>query len=206
MIENTTDLKTEFEKPMLKLKNDIQILTVGADLITCENRGEYEILLHQDNQAASFLKQITAYWDGTEENPGPVKAAYKLHKDLSAKKNAFIKPLEAFRTVLGRVSGAYLAKEQEKARQQAAALAKQAIEMGLDTSLLPLEAQKVSAGDGRCMVENWVYVVTDEALIPRKYLILNHKLIQSEVENLKDKTNIGGILPKMIPSVRRTGR
>ena len=290
--------------PTSEIEKSIATLTAGHELISCATRAEYDTLIHQDDIAAGFEKQVESYWDGTKETPGPVAKAYSLWKDLTSKRKAMLDPLKAFRSAVGKVTGPFLQAEQrreqerldailrqaeeikrkqeaelaaqaeklrkeqaaeakrladhaealrkqqakeaaiqaekfknspaEKARQAAifkqqqeeakAEAARQAEELRqeqaeaqerlareaqarmIDTSLIPTVAEQVSAGPGRCSVEKWIYEVTDENLVPRKYLILDHKFIKKEVEHYKDKTNIPGISPKLDPTTRRTGR
>lgn len=253
-MENTAD-------PTASIKNQIMVLTEGAELISCETRSDYELLVKQEDAAVAFKKQVEDYW-----NPSIAKA-HALHKELTGKRAEMLKPLEAFIAVTKRVGGAFLALEQRReqerldamrreaerirreqeaklAAEQAAFRAKQEAERKaaeeafknspaelakakarleaeqqaqrerearqaeemIDTSLVPSEAAKVSAGAGRTAVETWTYVVEDESLVPRKYLVLNTKAIQSEVTNFKDKTQIPGIKAVKETSTRRTGR
>ena len=203
-----TNTKENMEQinPTSEIEKSIATLTAGHELITCQTREEYEILCKQDDTAAGFEKQVAEYWDGNKEKPGPVAKAYSLWKDLTSKRKTMLDPLKAFRSAVSRVTGPYLCQEQEKARQQAAALAKQAEKAGIDTSLIPMEAPKVEAGDGRALVQTWVFEVVDEAKVPREYLVIDEVKIRKVVQALKDKTNTSGIVARMEASVRRTGR
>jgi len=130
-------LKEEVEAPVLKMKNEVANLCMGADLITCETRTDYELLIKQDNVAAGFEKRVTEYWDGTDENPGPIKKAHDLHKVLTLKRAEMLNPLKAFRQAVGRITGGWLALEQrreqdrlDKLRREAEAIrAKQEAEL-----------------------------------------------------------------------------
>lgn len=252
--------KTELD-PTASIKNQIMVLTEGAELIACETRSDYELLVKQEDAAVAFKKQVEDYW-----NPSIAKAN-ALHKELTGKRGEMLKPLEAFIAVTKKVGGAFLALEQRReqerldamrreaeriraeqeaklAAEQAAFRAKQEAERKaaeeafknspeelakakarleaeqqaqrerearkaeemIDTSLVPASATKVSAGAGRTAVETWTYEVVDESLVPRKYLVLNTKAIQSEVTSFKDKTQIPGIRAVKETSTRRTGR
>ena len=182
-----------------KIKTEIQTLTEGAEFLSVTTRPEYEALCKQEDCAVAFKKQVEDYW-----NP-LVKKAHEVHKDLTSKRGEMLKPLEAFLATVKRVGGAYLAQEQIKAQGEAAALQKQAEEMGLDTSMIP-QAEQVSAGEGRTAVETHDYEVTDESLIPRQFLTLDHKAIKAVVVALKDKTQIPGIRVIKNTGIRRTGK
>lgn len=253
-MENTAD-------PTASIKNQIMVLTEGAELISCDSRSDYELLVKQEDAAVAFKKQVEDYW-----NPSIAKA-HALHKELTGKRAEMLKPLEAFIAVTKKVGGAFLALEQRReqerldamrreaerirreqeaklAAEQAAFRAKQEAERKaaeeafknspaelakakarleaeqqaqrerearqaeemIDTSLVPSEAAKVSAGAGRTSVKTYTYRVVDESLVPRKYLVLNTKAIQSEVTCFKEKTNIPGIEVVEETSTRRTGR
>lgn len=250
------------------IKQEIAMLTDGADMISCETREEYGILCRQADAANAIKKQVEAYWDGTKDNPGPIPKAYSLWKDLTTKRGAMLKPLEAFLATCGRVGGAFLALEQKREQEmldalrreaeairarQEAELAKQAAELKakqeaerkaqelafknspaelakakarmeaeqaearrrmeeeakarmVDTAAIPVTVDKVSAGEGRTTVQTWTFRVTNEALVPRQYLILDTKAIGAVITALKEKANIPGIEAVMETSVRRTGK
>lgn len=188
------------EEKIVSIKNEIATLTEGAEFLVCEDRAGYECLLKQEDMAQAMKSQVEEYW------AEPIAKAHSLHKDLTTRRKAMLDPLESFIKAVKRVAGGYLALEQKKAQEQAVALQKQASEMGLDTSLVPQADTKPIVGEGRTMVQTWTFDVTDENLVPRKYLILNTALIRDEVRALKDKTQIPGITPRMETSVRRTGR
>lgn len=181
------------------IKKDIAVLCEGADFLECENREQYALLIRQEDSAVAMKKQVEEYF-----NPD-IKKAHELHKSLTAKRKALLDPIESFIGSIKRVTGGYLAKEQEKAKEQAVALEKQAAEMGIDTSLIPQNSQ-IEAGEGRAVVQTWTFDVVDEALVPRQYLMLDTKAISKVVTALKDRANIPGIRVRVETSVRRTGK
>lgn len=256
------------EEKLVSIKNEIMVLTEGMEMISCDSRQEYEVLMRQEDAANAIKKQVEAYWDGSKTEPGPIPKAYSLWKDLTTKRAEHLKPLEAFIGTVKRVGGAFLALEQKREQdrldalrreaeairaRQEAELVKQAAELRakqeaerkaqelafknspaelarakarmeaeqaearrrmeeeakarmVDTAALPVTVDKVSAGEGRTTVQTWTFRVTNEALVPRQYLILNEKAIGAVITALKDKANIPGIEAVMETSVRRTGK
>lgn len=187
-----------------EIKTAIANLTEGSEFLSVTTPEEYKGLLKMEDTAVGFKKQIKEYWNGTEEKPGPIPKAYDVWKELCSKRNALLDPIESFLKVTKRIGGAYLAKEQQKQQEQAAALQKQATQMGLDTSLIPQEAPKPNLGGGRTLVQTWTFRVVDENQVPREYLVLDTKKIQGVVTALKDKTNIPGVEVFKENTIRRT--
>lgn len=183
-----------------QMQNQVAKLTEGADMLVISTRQEYEALCRQEDVAVAIKKQVEEYF-------GPdIKKAHELHKSLTGKRKALVDPLDKFIAICKSVGGAYLMAEQRAKEAQQAKLAAQAKEMGLDTSLVPQEAPKAEAGAGRAIVQTWTYEVVNEALIPRKYWVLDHAKIRLDVTNFKDKAEIPGIKVVQQSSVRRTGK
>lgn len=182
------------------IKREIATLTEGCEFLSVSTRPEYDCLIKQEDAAVALKKQVEEYF-----NPDIAKAN-ALHKSLTAKRKALIEPIDRFLAASRRAVGIYLAQEQEKARQQAAALQEQAAKAGIDTSLIPTEAPKADLGSGRTLVQTWTYDIVDEAQVPREYLMLDTAKIQKVVTAMKDKTNIPGIRVRQEASTRRTGK
>lgn len=255
------------EDPTLNIKTEIAKITEGQELISVTTREEYAALCRQEDIAVGLKKQVLAYFDGTEDKPGPVPKAYSLWKDLCGKRGDLVKPLDTFIALSKSVGNAFLASEQRKEQarldairkeaerikaeqearaakeaeelrqrqeaerkaaeqafrnspaelakakarleaEQAAERARQAAkaqEEAIDTSMMPTQAAKVSAGDNRTMVETWDYEMIDEALIPRAYMIIDTAKIRKQVQLTKNLTNIPGIRPIKKMEVRRAG-
>jgi len=90
---------------------------------------------------------------------------------------------------------------EERAEQERRAKAQM-----LDTSQVPQAPTRADPGEGRTTVQIWTYDVEDEALVPRKYLMLDHKAIKAVVTALKDKAGIAGIKPRRETGIRRIGK
>lgn len=108
------------------IKKDIAVLCEGADLMVCETRADYELLLKQEDIANSMKKQVEAYWNGTKDAPGPIPKAYSLWKDLTEKRGAMLKPLDTFLATCRRVGGGFLALEQKREQERLDALRREA--------------------------------------------------------------------------------
>ena len=108
------------------IKMEIATLVEGAELISVTTREEYEVLCRQEDVAVGLKKQVLAYFDGTEDKPGPVPKAYSLWKDLCGKRGDMVKPLDAFITLSKRVCGGFLAEEQRKEQARLDAIRKEA--------------------------------------------------------------------------------
>jgi hypothetical protein len=191
---------SKMEEQIAVIKNEIQALSEGADMLECSSRQDYENLVRQEDTAVAMKKQVESYFNDD------ISKAYSLHKSLTAKRKELLDPIETFIKAAKRVMGEYLALEQRKAQEQAVALQKQAEEMGLDTSLVPQMDTSPQLGEGRALVQHWTFKVVDEALVPRQYLMLDTKAIGAVITALKDRANIPGIEAVMETSVRRTGR
>lgn len=191
------------EKSMVKIEEvsqQIATLVEGAEFLSVSTRSEYDCLVKMEDTAAGFVKQVHEYWDGL------VEKAHSAHKDVCGKRKAQLDPLESFIKVCRRVSGAYLAQEQQKAQEQASLLMAQAAKAGIDTSMVPQAPAKADPGSGRTLVQTWTFSVEDEAKIPREYFVLDTSKVQKVVTALKDKTSVPGIRVFQENSIRRTGR
>lgn len=114
------------EDPTLTIKTDIAKLTEGQELISVTTRAEFDALCRQEDIAVGLKKQVLAYFDGTEDKPGPVPKAYSLWKDLCGKRGDLVKPLDTFIALSKRVGNAFLADEQRKEQARLDAIRKEA--------------------------------------------------------------------------------
>lgn len=112
-----------------EIKNQVATLTEGYELMTCDTREEYAVICKQKDMAAKMMEQVTEYWDGTKDKPGPIKKAYDTWKDLTGKRGAMLKPLEAFVSVCGKVGGKFLADEQQREQARLDQIRRQAEEI-----------------------------------------------------------------------------
>ena len=165
---------------------------IGDRFLAAEQRREQERLDAMRREA----ERIRAY---QEAKLAAEQAAFRAKQEAERKaaEEAFKNSPEELAKAKARLEAEQQAQREREARQ--------AEEM-IDTSLVPASAAKVSAGAGRTSVKTYTYEVTDESLVPRKYLVLNTKAIQSEVTCFKEKTNIPGIKVVEETSTRRTGR
>jgi len=106
--------------PSARIKNEISVLTEGAELISCTTREEYTVLCKQEDTATAMKAQVEAYW-----NPS-IEKAYALHRELTGKRKAFLDPLEAFIKTCKRIGGGYLSLEQRKEQERLDALRREA--------------------------------------------------------------------------------
>jgi len=94
--------------------------------------------------------------------------------------------------------------DRERARAEVDAILDKAIEE--ETKLVPSfiipEAPK---SEGLSMRDCWDFEITDEALIPREYLVPDESKLRRVVKAMKDKTNIPGIRAVNRPIMARTG-
>lgn len=114
------------DEQMAVIKKDISVLCEGADLMVCETRQDYELLLKQEDLANNMKKQVEAYWNGSKEAPGPIPKAYSLWKDLTEKRGQMLKPLDTFLATCRRVGGGFLALEQKREQERLDALRREA--------------------------------------------------------------------------------
>ncbi|MFA5115592.1 MAG: hypothetical protein WC469_06025 [Candidatus Omnitrophota bacterium] len=103
-----------------ELSRQITVITEGTEFMVCETRQDYELLCKREDAAVAFKKQVEDYWDPL------VKKAHEVHKDLTGKRGAHLKPLEAFLAAVKKIGGGYLAAEQAEKQRQADIVAAEA--------------------------------------------------------------------------------
>jgi hypothetical protein len=108
------------EEQIAVIKNEIQALSEGADMLECNSRQDYEILVRQEDAAVAIKKQVEDYF-----NPD-IKKAHELHKSLTLKRKTLLDPIEAFISSVKRVGGAFLALEQKREQDRLDALRREA--------------------------------------------------------------------------------
>lgn len=201
MLENT-----DIEQGIITL-SDHGLRVKIVDNTTYQAAAEI-LLLHKDMQ-----KKIEAYFK-------PLKgAAHTSWKQIVAAESAELDKLIPVETYLKKEIGRYQA-EQEQSRRAAEnrlrleamkaeeerrlAAAVQAEAEGykdeaaeiLETPVfvpMPTLTKTVPAIKGLVAKTVWKFRVTNEALVPRQYLILNETAIRIVVTALKDKANIPGV-------------
>lgn len=167
--------------------------SVGGNYLMLEQRREQERLDKIRREAEEIRRKQEAELAAQAE---------KLRRQQEAELK---RQQEAFKN-----SPAELARQAEilrvKQAEAQAALKREAEARMIDTAAIPTEAPKTEAGEGRAQVQTWKFRVKDANLVPRSFMVLNEKMIQSVVTAMKDKTQIAGIEVFMESSVRRTGR
>ncbi|MSR15331.1 MAG: hypothetical protein EXR86_12365 [Gammaproteobacteria bacterium] len=164
------------------------------------------------------LRAISAEIDATFD--GPISAAFKTHVEIvSAKKLHSLPVEEAARVVKNKmIAWDYEQKRlrqleqarldrcsRERAEAEALTLALELEKAGLKEEAAqvieePIRAEVVLAPnltpkiDGFSYRSSWRFKITDEALLPRAFLIPDDKKIGAMVRALKAATNIPGVL------------
>jgi hypothetical protein len=117
-------VNTEKPKPnMDALSTQLSTMVQGAELISVTNREEYAAICKQEDVAVGLRKQVTDYFDPD------VKKAHELHKSLTAKRKAFLDPIDAFLTTVKRIQSGYLEKERREEQARLEVIRKQAEEI-----------------------------------------------------------------------------
>lgn len=181
----------------------------------------------QFQEAMELLRRVKGLWNRLEAErvkvTGPLNAALKTVNDW------FRTPLDKLRRAeahLKDVSGGFEARErarvqeeerqarlradaerEELERRAASASARgntvkaeelrtrAAATVAKPAETAPLKARGASFG------EHWTYTVTDEAAVPREYLMVDHAKIRGVVTALKGATRIPGVSVQMKPQV-----
>ena len=172
----------------------------------------------QYSQAADELKSIKAKWKDIDSQR---KALKRPISEAGASIQAFFKEpleyLEKAESVLKiamvdysdeqeRIRAEAERKEQEKARKREEKLRKQAAdaaEKGNDAraetledradnvQVAPVQAAPKVAGVSK--VQTWTFEITDPALVPDKYKVIDEKRVRAVVKAMKGDSNIPGI-------------
>jgi len=180
-------------------------------------------------EAGTVLKQIKALRKEIGNVFDPIiKKAHAAHKEAVARKRETDAPLvEADRTLRGRMGEYYQEQERKRREEEAANLAAarkaeeerqlrmaELAEANGETEL----AEEILAADPAPVVavpsapkptaenvhtqQTWKFRITDEAKIPRKYLMIDTKKIGQIVRAMKSETDIPGIEAYAESSVR----
>lgn len=170
---------------------------VSAIKIMDEEAYEYGAQLLKD---ASALKK-----EAESVFADAVKKAHELHKDLLAQKKKLVAPIAKAETLLKKKLNDYRT-EQERIRREkeAAALAEsQALaDLGMEELATEIELPKEAPKHGISQVTTWKFKITDEAAIPRDFLVPDMQAIGAWVRARKDKANIPGVEVYAETSVR----
>jgi hypothetical protein len=166
---------------------------VGGQFLAIEQRREQERLDVIRKQAEEIRKKQEAE---------AAKEAEALRRKQEAEAKAQAERFKNSPSELARQAEILRVKQAEAQAQ----LKRDAEARMIDTAAIPTEAPKTEAGEGRAQVQTWKYRVKDLDLVPRSFMALNEKMVQSVVTAMKDKTQIPGIEVYMESSVRRTGK
>jgi len=166
--------------------------SVGGAFLALEQRREQKRLDALRKQAEEMRREQEAKIAAEAEALRVKQEAERKAQEIAFKNS----PAELARAK-ARMEAERLAAEAELQRKR---------DSVIDTSMMPTEAAKVSAGEGKATVQTWTYDIVDENAIPRQFMTPNLVAIKAMVTAMKDKCNIPGVKVRMETSVRRTGR
>jgi hypothetical protein len=187
-------------------------MLVQAQALTVTTAEEYEeageVLLRLNSRAKEVEAQKATLWD-------PLAV---LTKNVQAIFNPPLKVLDTAKKLVSSKMGAYaqeqanialerqrLADEEaEEARQKLLAKAEKASDDGNHARAVILEARADSVQAptieaetpqvaGLKLVPRWLFEVTDESLVPRKFLMVDERLIRAEVNAQQANAKIPGV-------------
>lgn len=157
-------------------------------------------------------KDVKEYW-------GPlVKKAHEMHKELKGKENGFMNPLkEVYGDISSRASKYQSDKQAEAERKQREEEARQRkIEedkkleeaeslqdqgrpeeaeavLCEPVNIAPPPLQSAPKVDKVSYTEYWSFRITNEALIPREFLIPDEKMLRQHAKTWKSKAKVAGV-------------
>jgi len=149
-----------------------------------------------------------------------IKAIEEVRKSFVGPLNATVKTINAFfkepRTQfemaeahLKRAMGAYKAKleaARQKTLQEAAVQAQAGDAVGFTALMVRAAAQPVAEAPGTHSVVRWKFEVTDEAAVPREFLMVDERKIRAHVTKLKGEARIPGVRVYEETSIVARGR
>jgi hypothetical protein len=199
--------------PAVPDKNDKALAAIEqARAFVITNNDDYAAVDAFCVQLKALEKEVDAAYDEH------IKAAFDAHKSLVAKKKKYAEPITTARTIAKQklidweVKMEAVRREQEAAQRAAAqkaaedeALAKaaRAAEFGDDKTADAIISEPIAAAP--VVVEKltpkaqtvtrtvWTYEVTDPALVPREYLMLDDSKIGGVIRATKGSVQIPGI-------------
>ena len=121
MVENVNTEKPKVN--MEALSSQIVAMVQGADMLSVSTREEYVALCKQEDAMVGIRKQVTDYCDPD------IKKAYELHRSLTAKRKAFLDPIDSFIATAKRIENNYLEKERREEQARLEVIRKQAEEI-----------------------------------------------------------------------------
>jgi hypothetical protein len=131
-----------------------------------------------------FANEIKAFERKIEGEMEPlVSAAHKSWKLLTEKRAAILDPLIRARKRADRLLIEYVEKKS-----------------AMDCLLAPTAPP---ATEGTSLIDHWYAVITDPAIIPREYLMVDEAKINKIVKAMKTLTNIPGVQAVMSKTIRR---
>jgi hypothetical protein len=201
-----------------QLHNDIQtVIAEHKDLIVKDDSG-YVIALEALKVVKKKIKFVENWFDGTKDNPGPVKKAHEAWKALTSKRKEELDPINNIFNSIKKSASDYqvekerLAKieqEKEEARlqkieddrklEEAEALQEQGKTEQAEniisepTFIAPPPLKKAPKVYGVSTTDTWKFMIENPSIIPREYLIPDEKKIGQIVRAMKSSTNIEGV-------------
>lgn len=212
-------------------KEGNNILTMAGAMKVTDN-ASFEMAANFLNEVKAIYKRILLEFEGTEDNLGPVKAAHAAWKKMVALRDRMLQPFGEAETIVKQAMSTYTWEQNEKRRKEAEEAEAKARKQAEDARLA--EAQKMSdAGDkagadaildapivsvaaapvatpeppkvkGVSYREDYDFVISNEAMLPRKYLMPNEAAIRKVVRALGRNCDIAGVtvIPKPTISTR----
>ena len=199
---------------------------ITQDELEAEIKGTVEkskslVITNDDEfiEAQEFLKFAKTKAKKVKEWFKPmVKAAHEAHKEIKAKENEFLKPLEEVSTALSGKVGTYQAELEEKERKARAAKEKRLKEeaekkqieeaeeleaagrteeaeakLEEPTDFAPPPVPEKPKVEGMSFRETWHFEIQNREQIPRDYMIPDEKKIGGIVRAAKNSIRIPGI-------------
>ena len=175
--------------------------------------GEAGIAATARNAIAAFVKRVEAEFD-------PIKdGAFRTHRAICELEKKGLHParteLDRISGMLGRFAERERRRREDLARAEAEAARKVAEEKRLEAALAiidsghsleaeelldapiePVPVPKIVAPikiAGMVLREQWLFEITDETALPRKFLVANPAAIRAEVQALKERASIPGV-------------
>jgi len=208
----SVDLVRVEDDEVEKVRKEIQPVLDRAKSITVADQESYNEALQLASACKTRITMVEDVWKASRE------AAYKAWKTITETIASFTKPLEEAAKICSRKAYDWKS-EEEKRRQieadrvrkenqkklederlrQAEAVAAQgkpeladAI-LSEDTTVAPVEPEKLEKPAGVTMRENWQFEIVDEKLLPREFLTPDTKKIGQVVKAMKAATAIPGV-------------
>ena len=149
----------------------------ATDLVIA-SQDDFELAQH-------FLLGVKALVNKINDTLGPdILKAHELHKSMLATKAGLLEPVVKAEFIVKGKVGQYQKMLEDKRQKEVAKLIKKNI---IPPPMENLQVKGVSFADV------WKYEITNEALIPREYLMPDESKIGRVARAMKDKTVIPGV-------------